>query len=50
MALQQFFYDQQIRRYIIQFIRMVSNFQVEFGKNRQGVSALQRVPVIYVEH
>ena len=47
MALQQFFYDQQIRRYIIQFIRMVSNFQVEFGKNRQGVSALQRVPVIY---
>lgn len=47
MALQQFFYDQQIRRYIIQFIRMVSNFQVEFGKDRTGVNALQRVPVIY---
>lgn len=47
MALQQFFYDQQIRRYIIQFIRMVSNFQVEFGKDRNGVTALQRVPVIY---
>ncbi len=47
MALQQFFYDQQIRRYIIQFIRMVSNFQVEFGKDRDGVVALQRVPVVY---
>lgn len=47
MALQQFFYDQQIRRFIIQFIRMVSNFQVEFGKDRNGVTALQRVPVIY---
>lgn len=47
MALQSFFYDQQIRRYIIQFIRMISNFQVEFGKNSQGITALQRVPVIY---
>lgn len=47
MSLQAFFYDQQIRRYIIQFIRMLSNFQVEFGKDRNGVTALQRVPVIY---
>ena len=47
MAYQQFFYDKQIRRYITQFIRMVSNFQVEFGKDRDGVTALQRVPVIY---
>lgn len=47
MQLQQFFYDNQIRRYIIQFIRMVSNFQVQFGKDRNGVTALQRVPVIY---
>lgn len=47
MALQQFFYDQQIRRFIVQFIRMVSNFQVEFGKDRNGVTSLQRVPVIY---
>lgn len=47
MSLQSFFYDQQIRRYIIQFIRMISNFQVEFGKNSQGITALQRVPVIY---
>ena len=47
MAYQQFFYDNQIRRYIIQFIRMLSNLQVEFGKDRNGVTALQRVPVIY---
>lgn len=26
---------------------MVSNFQVEFGKDRNGITALQRVPVIY---
>jgi hypothetical protein len=44
---QQFFYDQQIRRFIIQFIRTVSNFQVEFGRDRNGITALQRVPVIY---
>ena len=47
MSLQSFFYDSQIRRYIIQFIRMVSNFQVQFGQNSQGITALQRVPVIY---
>lgn len=47
MQLQQFFYDNQIRRYIIQFIRMISNFQVQFGKDRNGITALQRVPVIY---
>lgn len=44
---QQFFYDQQIRRFLIQFIRMISNFQVEFGKDRTGSTTLQRVPVIY---
>jgi hypothetical protein len=47
MALQQYFYDQQIRRFIVQFIRAVSNFQVEFGKDRNGAISLQRVPVIY---
>lgn len=47
MQLQQFFYDNQIRRYIVQFMRMISNFQVQFGKDRNGVTALQRVPVVY---
>jgi hypothetical protein len=44
---QQFFYDAQIRRFLIQFIRIVSNFEVEFGKDRDGTRTLQRVPVYY---
>jgi hypothetical protein len=42
-----YFYDGQIRRFISQFIRMVSNFYVEFGADSNGVTALQRVPVMY---
>jgi hypothetical protein len=42
MAVQQFFYDAQIERFLVQFIRMISGFQVEFGNN-----TLQRVPVYY---
>lgn len=44
---QQFFYDGQIRRFLIQFIRIVSNIEVEFGKNKDGTRTLQRVPVYY---
>lgn len=43
----QFSYDGQIRRFIIQFIRMVSNFQIEFGKDRDGNKTLQTVPVYW---
>ena len=46
-ASQQFFYDAQIERFLAQFIRMVSGFQVEFGQDRQGNITLQRVPVYY---
>ena len=46
-ALQQFFYDAQIERFLAQFIRMVSGFQVEFGADRNGNKTLQRVPVYY---
>lgn len=44
---QQFFYDEQIRRFLLQFIRAFSNFQVEFGKDRDGLTTLQTVPVKY---
>lgn len=44
---QQFFYDAQIRRFLVQFIRIVSNFEVEFGADRDGGKTLQRVPVYY---
>lgn len=44
-----FFYDEQIRRFLLQFIRMMSNFQVEFGTTdpATGKLALQTVPVFY---
>jgi len=44
---QEFFYDGQIRRFITQFMRMISNLQVEFGKTDLGAIALRRVPVYY---
>jgi len=46
-ALQQFNYDAQIERFLAQFIRMISGFQVEFGADRNGSTTLQRVPVYY---
>lgn len=44
---QSFFYDGQIRRFLVQFVRIMSNFSVEFGKNRDGLTVLQQVPVYY---
>ena len=44
---QQFFYDNQIRRFLTQFIRLVSGFQVEFGQEADGSRPLQQVPVLY---
>ena len=46
-ALQQYFYDAQIERFLAQFIRMLSGFQVEFGQDRVGNTTLQRVPIYY---
>lgn len=43
----QFNYDGQIRRFVIQFVRMLSNFQVEFGRDTAGARTLQTVPVYY---
>lgn len=42
-----FFYDKQIRRFLQQFIRILSNFQVEMGTDEEGNRVLQRVPVFY---
>ena len=44
---QTFFYDEQVRRFLLQFIRAFSNFQVEYGKNRDGATTLLTVPVRY---
>lgn len=45
----QFFYDNQIRRFLLQFTRLISNFQVQFGTTdtNTGELALQTVPVFY---
>ena len=45
--MQQFFYDEQIRRFLLQFTRIFSNFQVEYGRDANGVPTLLRVPVKY---
>jgi len=46
--MQQFFYDEQIRRFLLQFTRIFSNFQVEYGKDETtGAPTLLRVPVRY---
>ena len=46
---QMFFYDAQIRRFLLQFTRIVSNFQIEYGNETDGVNnaTLIRVPVRY---
>ena len=47
MSYTTFFYDKQIRRFLTQFIRIMSNFQVQLGNDDQGGSVYQRVPVFY---
>jgi hypothetical protein len=43
----QFSYDGQIRKFVLQFIRMLSNFQVQFGADSHGNTTLQTVPIYY---
>jgi hypothetical protein len=45
--MQSFFYDGQIRRFLLQFARIFSNFQVEYGRDEEGNPTLIRVPVRY---
>ena len=45
---QSFFYDNQIRRFLLQFTRICSNFQIEYGREEGSENAaLLRVPVRY---
>ena len=46
--MQSFFYDAQIRRFLLQFTRICSNFQIEYGREEgSDQAALLRVPVRY---
>jgi hypothetical protein len=43
-----FYYDEQIRRFMLQFARIFSNFNVEYGRDEEGTNhTLIRVPVKY---
>ena len=43
----QFFYDQQIRRFLIQFAKVFSMWQVTKGKDPAGHPILMRIPIMY---
>ena len=49
MSYTTFFYDRQIRRFLTQFIRIMSNFQVKLSNDDDGNAVYQRVPVIYAD-
>ena len=42
-----YFYDEQIRKYILQFIRLFGGFAVKMGQNEVGEDIFQRVPARY---
>ena len=46
-TLSQFFYDNQIRRFLVQFARVFSNWYVTKGKDPAGNDILVRVPIMY---
>ena len=41
------FYEGQVRRFLTQFCRILSNFSVETGRGSDGQVALRPVPVVY---
>ena len=41
------FYEGQVRKFLTQFIRILSNFSVETGKGKDDQITLRAVPVIY---
>lgn len=43
----QYFYDEQIRRYLTQFMRLLGEFNVKTGKDRNGAESYIKVPVRY---
>ena len=44
---QQYFYDQQIRRWLLQFMRLFGGFSVKMGKDENGADYYHQVPVRY---
>ena len=44
---QTYFYDQQIRRWLVQFMRIFGGFSVKMGKDENGADFFHLVPVRY---
>jgi len=42
-----FFYDERIRRYILQFLRIFSDFCIELPPDEDGNRVQKRVPIVY---
>lgn len=42
-----FFFDNQTRRYLLQFMRIFSSIQVRLGPDANGLYTLSRVPILY---
>lgn len=42
-----FAYDGQIRRYLVQFLRIFSDLKIRNGPDENGMYTLQRVPIVY---
>lgn len=42
-----FFYDSQVRRYLLQFMRIFSDIKVRNGPDANGLYTIQRVPIMY---
>ncbi len=42
-----FWYDGQIRRYLVQFMRIFSDIKVRNGPDANGLYTIQRVPILY---
>ncbi len=45
--MQQFFYDQQVKRYLEQFMRLFAGLSVRMGVDKDGTEIFQRVPIRY---
>jgi hypothetical protein len=44
-----YFYDGQTRKWVVQFVRVLSDYFVEYGVDDNGNTILQRVPVTYAQ-
>jgi hypothetical protein len=42
-----FFYDNQVRRYLLQFMRIFSDIRVRNGPDANGFYTIQRVPILF---